>query len=715
MHNFRHSFSFFVGAASSPRPLAQGRANAQRARAIENRAFRWRDASRAGSPILLIYAAAPSPRFRACSRRGAAPTIFLLTVFCLLACPVLAEEPIELADLVVSAGLEPISAQDVAASLTIITREEIDRRQVKYLSELLRDVPGFAVSQAGGPGSLTQVRVRGAEANQLLVLIDGIRANDPASGDEFQFQHALTSDIERIEIIRGPQSAIWGTDALSGVVNIIRRKDISAGGGYWRSNVEAGSFGSLEATAEGGVQRGKARLSGGITYLESDGTNISRGPGEDDGSENLTAAARLELDASDSLRFAFTGQKIDTRNDFDGNSFVTGLPEDSDDYTEADRTYLSAAANLNSPDSRWDGSASVNWLDSDNVNYSFGSRSSSTASQTLEWRLRASAGLDKDNPLDHRLSLALDYRDVDFSQRGVASPFGDPNQDQSYNVAGYAAEYVARPFQGFTWTFSARRDDFSDFDDATTWQLAASKRFETGYRLRGSLGTGSKAPTFIELFGFYPDLFRGNPNLQPESSRGWELGVDLPLGDSALTLSATWFDQDLEDEIDGFVFDPETFLFTAVNRPGTSHRQGIELVLGGELTSKLWLNASYTYTDATELSQAGTDGPEIRRPEHVANLNLNQAFGGGRGNLNLDISYNGAQLDNFFPPPEFAQVQVELDDFVLVDLAASWALMPWLEVTARVTNLLDEEYEEILGFVRPGRGFFAGLRGNFSR
>jgi vitamin B12 transporter len=497
------------------------------------------------------------------------------------------------------------------------------------------------------------------------------------------------------------------------VVNIIRRKVISAGGGYWRSNVEAGSFGSLEATAEGGVQRGMAKLSGGITYLESDGTNISRGPGEDDGNENLTAGARLELDASDTLRFTFSGQQIDTRNDFDGTSFVSGLPADSDEYTEADRTYLSAVAGLNAPGSRWDGTASVNWLDSDNVNYSFGAWNSSTAAQTLEWRLRASAGLDKDNPLDHRLSLALDYRDVDFSQRGAASAFGDPNQDQSYNVAGYAAEYVGRPIQGFTWTLSARQDDFSDFDDVATWQLAASKRFESGYRLRGSIGTGSKAPTFIERFGFFPDLFQGNPNLQPESSRGWELGIDAPLGRSLLTLSATWFDQDLKDEIDGFVFDPETFLFTAVNRPGTSHRQGLELVLEGALSPKLWLNASYTYTDATEFSVLGGEGPEVRRPEHVGSLNLNQTFGEGRGNLNLDVNYNGAQIDNFFPPPEFAQVQVELDHFVLVDLAASWSLTPWLEITGRVTNLLDEEYEEILGFVGPGRGVFAGLRGHF--
>jgi vitamin B12 transporter len=175
---------------------------------------------------------------------------------------------------VVTAGLAPVSLHDVATSVTVITREEIERRQVKYLAELLRDVPGFSVSQSGGPGTYTQVRVRGAESNQLLVLMDGIRANDPASNDEFQFQYALTADIERIEIIRGPQSATWGTDALAGVINIIRRKDIS--GQYLNTTAEYGSFDSLNLGVDGGMNNERYQLSGGVAFLDTDGTNISR-------------------------------------------------------------------------------------------------------------------------------------------------------------------------------------------------------------------------------------------------------------------------------------------------------------------------------------------------------------------------------------------------------------------------------------------------------
>ncbi len=647
------------------------------------------------------------------SLKSTAAPAALIVCLTMLQQSVIAGETTELEHVIVTAGLEPLAIEDVSGSLTVISREDIERRQVKYLSELLRSVPGFAVSQAGGPGGLTQVRVRGAEANHLLVLIDGVRANDPAAGDEFQFQYALTSDIERIEIIRGPQSATWGTDALAGVINIIRRNDIDSGEYFVESEAEAGSFGSFSANARGGMHKGRLRLSGGVTYLETDGINVSRAGDEKDGAENTSTDAQVEIEAGDSLRLRFTGQRVDARSDFDGISFVTGLPEDTEQYTDAEQTYISAVAAWNPEGRRWDASSSLNWLDSDNQNFSFGAWDSSTAADTLEFRLRSSIALATDNPASHRLALAYDYRDVSFSQRGMATQFGDPNHDQSYDVSGYAVEYVGRPNDSLTWTISARQDRFSEFDDATSWQVAASKRFGEDYRLRGSLGTGSKAPTFIERFGFFPDFFLGNPALEPESSRGWEIGIDAPLGNSGFTLGATWFDQELEDEIDGFVFDPETFFFTARNRPDQSDRQGLELTLSGQFPSGFSLDASYTYTDATDFSAGGSREQELRRPEHMASLNLNQSFGDERGNLNLNVNYNGAQLDNFFPPPEFGRVLVELGHYVLVDFSASWVLNSNFELTGRVTNLLDENYEDLVGFSQPARGYFAGLRARF--
>lgn len=633
-------------------------------------------------------------------------------VFALFSNQLLAEEALELDDLLVTAGLQPISIKDVASSVTIITRQEIEQKQVKFLSELLRDVPGFSVSQAGGTGSQTQVRVRGAEANQLLVLIDGVRANDPASSGEFQYQFALTSNIERIEIIRGPQSATWGSDAMAGVINIIRKKDVDSR--YLSGTIEAGSFDTFNASVDGGYSGDKFQVYGGLSYLDTDGTNISRTGTEKDGAENTTGNISLEFDASDVFSLRFSGQTTDANSEFDDiDFFVTGLPVDADRVTESQQTFLAGELRYESLQNPWSGSFSVNRMDSDNDNFSDGLWSGSTAAETLEYRLRGGVTFGPGETRNHRISFALEREDVDFSQRGETSPWGDPNQDQSYDINGYALEYVGKPITGFSWTLSGRLDDYSDFDDATTWQLAASYRLSPALRLRGSVGTGSKAPTFTERYGFFADLFVGNPDLKPESSQSWEIGLDTCWADDQHEFQLTYFDQDLEDEIDGFVFDPESFLFTAQNKDSDSSRKGIEAVFDTHFGKSFTLTASYTYTDATEKDAMGQSVREVRRPRHMAGLSANYYFSDARGNLNLNLNYSGSQQDVFFSPVSFALDRVDIDAYTVVDLAASWKLTRSLEITGRVSNLLDEEYEEILGFVRPGRALYAGLRGYF--
>jgi vitamin B12 transporter len=625
-----------------------------------------------------------------------------------------AEDAYQLDTLIVTAGLEPVSARDVARSVTVITREEIEQRQVKYLADLLRDVPGFAVSQAGGPGTQTQIRVRGAESNHLLVLVDGIRANDPASNDEFQFQYALTSNIERIEIIRGPQSATWGTDALAGVINIIRRKEVSSD--YLAVNGEYGSFDSSELGADGGLARDRYQLSGGISFHDTDGTNLSRSGHERDGAKNANANATLDISASDALHLVFSGQLVDAHTDWDDVDFyTTGLPTDANLETRANRAYLRGEAAYEPQSGPWSGAFSVNWLDTSNDNFRDGVRDSSTDAQSLELRLKSSVLLGRDEAQNHRLTFALDRDEVDFEQRGLASFYGDPNQDQSYGRTGYAVEYSGKPSERFAWTASGRLDDFSDFDHAFTWQLAASQHVSAGLKLRASYGTGSKAPTFTERYGFYADYFIGNPNLKPETSKGWEIGLETDFNHDGPRLGAAWFDQKLRDEIDGFVFDPETFLFTARNRDGNSRRKGLEVVLDGSLAAAFSYAASYTYVDATESGTYGTASREIRRPKHMASASVNYGFAQARGNLKVNANYNGSQLDNYFPPPWFDLQQVKLASFTVVDLAGSWKLTPDLELLCRVSNLFDENYEEILGYARPGRAIYAGLRGRFQR
>lgn len=621
-----------------------------------------------------------------------------------------AQEALELDTLVVTAGLQPLSARDVASSITIISREEIELKQYRYLSDLLRDVPGFAVSQAGGAGSQTQVRVRGAEANHLLVLMDGVRANDPASNDEFQYHLALTSNIDRVEIIRGPQSATWGSDAIAGVINIIRNKHTA--GSYASGSIEGGSFDTHDASLEAGYAGDLYRLDAWLSHLDTDGTNLSREGNERDGMENTSANITLAFDTGDVLSGRISAQLADSSSEYDDiDYFVTGLPIDADRYTDATQSFLSGELGFAPPQRAWSGKFSVQRMKSDNDSYSDDNWTESSAAETLEFRLRGGVELGQDPA--RQLNFALERQQVDFAQRGMATPWGDPNQDQSYHANGYALEYVGRPLEGLSWTMSARHDDYSDFEDASTWQLAAAFELSPALRLRGSLGTGSKAPTFTERYGYFADLFAGNPDLQPESSSAWEVGLDLAWGEQRQSLQLAYFDQDLEDEIDGFVYDPERFMFTARNKLSDSHRKGVEASIDLWPGESLKLGATYTYTDASEKDSNGQNVVEARRPKHMAGVYAAWYFTRDRGSISLDLDYAGSQQDVFYSPLTFVSERVELDAYLVTDLALAWRLSRSLELTARVSNLTDEQYEEILGFVRPGRAVYAGLRGSF--
>ena len=595
----------------------------------------------------------------------------------------LAEDAFELDDILVTAGLQPISLRDVASSVTVITREQIEQKQVKFLAELLRDVPGFSISQAGGAGAQTQVRVRGAEANHLLVLLDGVRANDPATSGEFQYQMALTSDIERIEIIRGPQSATWGSDAMAGVINIIRRKDIDSR--YISGHVETGSFDSITAGVNGVYTGENMAIIASVSYLDTDGTNISRTGNEKDGAENLTGNLSFEFDLGDSFALYLAGDTIDASNDYDEiDYFLTGLPIDADRVTESHQDFLSGELRYDPLQRPWSGSFAINWMNSDHDNISDGAWASRTSADTLELRLRGSVLMDQEQ--NHRVGFGLERQDIDFTQRGDAS-YLDPNQDQSYHVNALALEYIGQPADQFTWTASARLDDYSDFDNASTWQLAGSYQVSGNLRLRGSLGTGSKAPTFTERFGYYEDLFIGNPGLKPESSEGWEVGLDSHWSDGRYQFQLAYFDQDLQDEIDGFVYQPASGLYTAINKDNQSNRQGFETILDARFSQDLTFSASYTYTDATETDAAGNSAEEVRRPKHKANFAINYDFLNNRGNLNLNVNYTGSQLDVFYSPESYMSEIVDIDSYTVVAFAASWRLTPSLELNGRINHV----------------------------
>ena len=602
--------------------------------------------------------------------------------------------------LLVRAARLPLPASHSGSSASVLGREELERRQSASVGELLRSLPGVAMSRAGVIGSKSDLRLRGGEANHVLVFVDGVEANDPAGGGQFNFAHLLNSGIESVEVLRGPQSALWGSDALSGVVNIQTRR-ASPG---WHADAFAEGGSDAWKRYGGGLAFANERLNArfGLDRLSTDGDNIARDGGEEDGYRNLTAHLGLGYRLTPSLRLAAALRFTDAENEFDSGS----PPSDTDRETDAERFYGRVAADLDTLDGRWSHRLSFALTDTDNDNWSDGLRNSSTAAKVKVAGYQTRFALAE----EHALTAAFERQQEDWSQRAEASPFGDPNHDEEMRTDSWIFEYQGRPLAPLSLLASLRRDDNDDFGDKTTGRVSAAWRIAEGTKLRAAWGTGIKNPTFTERFGYYTH-FVGNPDLEPEESTGWEIGLDQSLFDERLKLSLTWFDETLEDEINGFSYDPVAGGFTAVNKPGESERRGLELGGVWRLGGSLNLRFSYTRLDASEEDATGRSLDEIRRPEQIASANLNWSSPHRRLNLNLNLDYNGTQDDTDFSV--WPSRRVELDDYTLVALAGSYRLTDELQIFARLENALDDDYEEIFGYATPDRAVYAGIRYRF--
>ena len=617
------------------------------------------------------------------------------------------DTPDKIDRIIVTGARAPIDASRIGNATSIITREDIERRQARYLADLLRAEPGFAISASGGVGSQTQARVRGSEANHVLVLIDGVRANDPATDDEFRWEYLATGNVERVEIVRGPQSALWGSESIGAVVNVITRKgsDKPAADGY----MESGSNGTRNIGANVSGPLGDWTLSASAESLETEGTNISRTGDEKDGANLDAVTIRMRYEGSDKVGFDAMLRATDATSQFDPVDFVTtGLPTDGNLQTQSDSLVGNVSASIAT-------GGRVVWrlraarYDSGHDNFTDGVADSSTASQRLTYSVGADLGLGR-----NELSLALEHEDTAFEQRGQVV-FGDPNQDQDMQVTSAIGEYRWLAGKRLTWILSGRYDSNSDFEDVLTGKLSAAYRSTPTTTLRGSIGTGQKAPTFIDRFGYFPAQFIGNPDLKPESSMSYDIGIDKVWPASAITFSASLYWQKLDDEIDGFVFDPGALLFTARNRSDESSRQGVELSTDWRPGDTVVLGLSYTYTDATEQNGQGETVAELRRPRHSGGISLSFDPPGSRFQAMLLADYGGERDDIFYPPfPEPAQ-RMRLPDYWIIDATARFRLTESVVVFARATNLLDEKHEQVYGYRAPGRAAYLGIQADLGR
>ena len=573
---------------------------------------------------------------------------------------------------------------ELTSPASILTQTEIQARNQGVAADLLRTVPGLAVSQNGGAGSLTQIRLRGAEANHIVVIIDGVEVANPSDG-AFDFGGLRTEDVVKIEVLRGEQSALYGSDAVGGVINIITRAGNTSEG--WRASVEAGSRDTFEGQISAVIPLGDAALTINGNAFTTEGFDISGLGGETDGSKSTSL--NLGLNNVELAGITFSGKfgSSTRETDFDSDSNFNGRLNNTTDRTEVktDTARLDARFALAGFDHKI--TAHMVQTDTDTVG-GFSSRSIGSRHVT-NWAAK------RDFNDAHSFTVLAE---AEHEQYEIIPNFTEPGAEPENWTYGIAGDYRFNQ-DDITLAASARYDINDLFDDAATWRVGAGYAFDWDGRLRASVGTGVKNPTLIELFGFFPaSRFTGNQDLQPETSLGVSVGYEQAIGN--FNVSVDVFRSELEDEI-ATLFNPD-FTTTVINLDTDSTRQGVELA------------ASWSYDDvsfsgsASFLDSEQDDVEEIRRPNFLASATATWTPIDALA-LTVNVDHNGEQLDT-----DFATFQnAELDAFTLVGANARFNISENVALTLRGSNLLDESYQEIVGFASPGRAVFGGLELDF--
>ncbi len=596
--------------------------------------------------------------------------------------------------IVVTGSREPIAIGDAPVSATLIDEESLDALGHAAASDVLRLAPGVSVAISGPRGTQTQLRIRGAEANHTLLFIDGIRFNDPAAGNAGRFELLTSDTLSRLEVVRGPQSALWGSEALGGVIaaetaDPFRREGLDA-------LAEYGSLDTGRLSANYAAAAGDLGFHAGGSWMQSAGIDSFGAGGDRDGFTQSAATLKAVYRPAAPIQVGVSGHWTEGISEYDGFDPVTFVRADTPDETEnrigAARVWLSGAHR------GWSFEVDASLLDSANRNRLGAQPLNSTFGR------RTTAGIQVSRRISgHRLTGAIEHEKESFQAIDTLY-FGGTDQDRSRRLTAYIGEWRAEWTDAVATNLAFRHDDFSAFEDATTFRAALLVRPLPGWTLHGAYGEGIAQPSFYDLYGFFPGSFAGNPGLRPEHSRGIEAGVRWQSGPARLGL--TVFSSRLKDEIVD-IFDPATFLSSTANAEGTSRRRGIEAEASYRFESWLNVTVNYTLLDAEEQQAAGAAlVREVRRPRH--SVNLIAAGHAGRLRWGAGLAYVGRRRDldfDLFPAKE-----VTLDDYVLASLRVAWRLVPGLEAYARMENAFDADYQDVVGYNTAGRTVHAGLR-----
>ncbi|MGO9475074.1 MAG: TonB-dependent receptor domain-containing protein [Rhodomicrobium sp.] len=585
-------------------------------------------------------------------------------------------------------------ADQVASSITFITAADLEQDQRRTVSDALQTVPGLNIVQTGGPGGQTSIYMRGTNSNHVKVLVDGIDVSDPSNPNgSYDFGQLLTGDVERIEVLRGPQSGLYGSDAIGGVISIVTKKGDGPPQAY--ASAEAGSFGTFnQATGVSGSTPG-FNYAFNIAHYHADDVPVTPldllAPGErrnNDSYDNMTYSTKLGVDVSKDVTVNFVARYTDATLHFTGTGDVTAGP----DPLQSTQLVHQFATR---------GEAVWSLFDGQFKNY-FG------LAYTDDWSQFPSPYYPTSTYDGERIKY--DWRGVTEVAPGQILLTGIERQTESMNLypgsaqTGDSAAFVELQSQWdkrFFLVSNFRYDDNDSFGPHETWRVAPSfivPGLDT--KLKASYGTGFKAPTLYELYVNVPGFEVANPNLRPETSTGYDVGFEQPLFANRLQFGATYFHNDINDLING-TYIPNTFLYEYVN-VGRATTYGAESFASFAVTPEFKIRADYTYTIARD----DITGEELlRRPKNKASFTA-----AWKANERLTLSGTVNYVGSWEDIDRVTYTNITAPGYTTVNIAANYAATDRLTVFGRIDNLFNEHYEDPSGFLRPGFGVFAGLK-----
>ncbi len=609
-----------------------------------------------------------------------------------------------LEEVVVSASRVPVPAQHVGSSVTVFDREDIEKRQATHVFEILREAPGLAVNQYSATGQ-TQLRIRGSEGNHTLVLFDGIELSNPVSSDEFYLQHLPIFATDRIEVLRGPQSSIFGSEAIGGVINVT--SPIPDEGTTARLSVEGGSLRTSKLNSYVGFANEKYYGSVAMNQIQTKGISAKSDNTEADGMRQTSAHFKAGTQISESLDLSATTLLVNYDGDYDSCGFPSSndcLSEDKKRASSIEMNYEQLGGSL---------VHSVRLFDTRHKRTNFIKG------------VRSIPNVGKKSKIEYQAVMDWEVRDT--SQTTIVALNKEKNKAIGQYVAGgrggkfdtksLVLEQRVDFGNDIFASLSGRYDDNAgeEFKDYKTYRGTLAWVVNDDLRIHSSAGTGVKNPQVSELYGWSTSWI-ANPDLKPETSESWDFGAEFRSGVGDLTFDLTYFNNKVANLITSTCgnCDDDTRtqnISKSINNPGESIIRGWELSMLGRFTETYDVVASATFLKGRDSAKKEL----IRRPSQFASLNISREFthSGKSGSINLNIQHVGNQSDVHYPPWPNPAITVEVPEYTLVNLGATLNLNSNLVLTGKIDNLFNKNYYEIYGYNKPGQTWQVGLRYTF--